>query len=241
MRQTWPKLTFTAQVRACWGRCSSRGTRLYRSAAHRGRPSTLLARPAGGAGQLLRRGLANLTGRRRRHDPRARRERVCQHDADPARGQPRSGPRSDSLPRQPRTRTARRARAEDQREAHARRAGPQRRHVERGLLLPLHPRGLLAAGPDARERLHLQLADRLRSRREHRLGNTLAGEPAVDRELLDGLAGAPRQHPERGLPRNRRRSLPTRTGFDVGRPGRRALHTGLRHDLHGEPRGWPRS
>ena len=43
----------------------------------------------------------------------------------------------------------------------------------------------------------LQLAHRLRSRREHRLGHAVAGLAEGDGRRLDGLAGPPREHPRR--------------------------------------------
>ena len=84
------------------------------------------------------------------------------------------------------------------------------------------PGGDTPAQPHARHRLHLQLADRLRSRREHRLGHPLAGHAPRDRRSLDGLARTPRQHPRRPLPRHRHRRLATPAVLAGPRSGRRA-------------------
>jgi hypothetical protein len=165
------------------------------------------------------------------------RELVREREPDADGGQPRPDPRGHAVPDRSGTRSARRERAGAEREARALRAGPQRRHGQRGLLLARRSEWRIAAGPDARERLRLQRADRLRSRREHRVGHAVAGDPAVDRRRLDGLAGAPREHPRRALSRNGHRRLAARARVAGWGPGGRALHAGLRHDRHDGPRG----
>jgi hypothetical protein len=241
--QTCPNLSVTIQVRVASRRCSGRGKCPYRSVAHRGRRAERFDRAPGSASLALRGGctgdLEHSPRRPRLGRQRPRRELLREHQPDAATGQHRPDPHGGPLPDQPGTRSARRERAGAQREAHTRSAGTQRRHGQRGLLLARRSQRRIAAGPDARERLHLQRASRVRSRREHRLGHTLAREPAVDRQRLDGLAGAPREHPRRALPRNRRRRLPAPAGLDGRTTGRRSLHAGLRHDRHDRPRRAP--
>lgn len=73
-----------------------------------------------------------------------------------------------------------------------------------------------------------ELARRLRSRREHRVGDALSGDAARDRRRLDGLAGTPGEHPRRPLPRNRDRRLAAPARLARPRAARRDLHAGLR-------------
>jgi len=144
--------------------------------------------------------------------------------------QRRTGARRGAVPDQSGTRTPWRGRAHGQREAHARRAGAQPRHGRTGLLLPRRPQRLHATPADARERLPPQLAGWVRGRREHRLGHHVAGHAAVDRERLDGLPRAPRQHPRRRLPRNGGRGRAAAPRLARRRTARGAVHPGLRHD-----------
>ena len=92
------------------------------------------------------------------------------------------------------------------------------------------PSGDTPLDAHARGRLHLQLAHRLRSRREHRLGHALAGHAAGDRRGLDGLAGAPREHPRRDASATpasasrRTRSPRSRTARPAGSTRRTSAH-----------------
>lgn len=199
-----------AQVGAPPGRCHGRGTPAHHVAAcPRGLP--VRGRRGWDAACFRRCGLL----RQRQPDAHLR--------------QRRTGARRGGVPDRSGTRTPRRGRAGAQREARARRAGSQPRHGGRGLLLAHRARRRNAARPDARERLHPQRAGRVRGRREHRVGHDVAGHAAVDRQCLDGLARAPRQHPRRHLPRNRGRGRAAPPRRARRRAARGALHPGLRH------------
>ena len=103
--------------------------------------------------------------------------------------------RRDALPGQPRTR---RATASARCTGTSTSSPPPRRTREHGvrrLLRTRRPARADAGDADAPHRLHLELAGRLRSRREHRLGQPLARHPQVDRRDLDVLGRAPREHP----------------------------------------------
>ena len=63
-------------------------------------------------------------------------------------------------------------------------------------------------------------------------GTLWLATPQRDRRRLDGLAGTPREHPRRPLPRHRDRRLPPRPVLARPRPGRRDLHAGLRRHRH---------
>ena len=80
---------------------------------------------------------------------------------------------------------------------------------------------------------YIYSSHRLRSGREHRLGNPLAGDAAGDRRHLDDLARAPREHPRPPLPRHRhRRRSSSPIVIARRRPAGGHLHTGLRRDHH---------
>src|SRR6202035_1386992 len=80
------------------------------------------------------------------------------------RPEPRPHPRGRDVPGQPGTHLPRRGRTAAQRTTRAGGPEPHREHGLRRLLRTRRPRRRHAAHPHARERLHLQLADRLRSR-----------------------------------------------------------------------------
>ena len=105
---------------------------------------------------------------------------------------------------------------------------PLRGHGLRRLLRTRRPPRRHAAVAHARRRLHLQLAPRLRRRREHRLGDAVAGFAQGHRRRLDGLAGTPREHPRRDLQGHRHRRLAAPARVARARPVRRDLHAGLR-------------
>ena len=107
-------------------------------------------------------------------------------------------------------------------------------HGRRGLLRTHRPGGRHAARADARGRLHLQLARRLRSRREHRLGHALD----CDADARSSPPGWPRPGTARTSSTrhfrdtgDRRLAAPARLAR--ARPGRRHLHAGLRRHHHG--------
>jgi hypothetical protein len=159
---------------------------------------------------------------------------VRQRQRNPHPGQSRTGARGRRMPRQPGTRTPRRGRAARERTVAAVGPGPQRQHGGRGLLRTRRPGRGHPPGPYARRRLRLG-GRRVRSGREHCVGHPQPLHPAGGGGSVDGLAGAPREHPGRPFQRHRRGCLHTRPVLDGARPVGRALHAGLR-SAHNEQR-----
>ncbi len=92
---------------------------------------------------------------------------------------------------------ARQGTAAEQHEPRTRRRKPRQGNARARLLRSHRPLRPHAGRTHPRNRLRPELRSRLRARREPRLGHALAGDARSDRQRVDRLAGAPREHPRR--------------------------------------------
>ncbi len=171
----------------------------------------------------------------------SRRRNVRGRQRDPQRGQPRKDPRRDGVLGERRTRTPRRGAPASQRAPAGSSAGPLRRHVERQLLRTREPAWGHAAGADEGERVRVQRQHRLRSGREHRVGNARPLDAEGDGGGVDGLVGAPREHPRCALQRHGDRRMHPPAGVARAWAAGGCVHAGLRCDRGGEGQPPPRT
>ncbi len=166
---------------------------------------------------------------------------VHRRQRDPQRGQPRKGPHGDGVPGERGTRTPWRDGAAGQRAPADGRAGPLRGYVEWRLLRTRGPAWGYAIGADEGKRVRVQQSHRFRSGREHRVGDAGPLNTEGDGGGVDGLVGAPREHPRCALQRHGDRRLPPPAGVAGAWAAGGNLHAGLRRDRGGNGQPPPRT